>query len=445
METSTSRPDRRMLLAATALGAAAIHLALVPAHAAEWVPLAVAFAGAAWAQGALGVAALLRPSASVRWGLAVVSATCVAAWAVSRTVGLPVGPEAWTPETVSVVDLLCVALELTTLAVLLLPARRLVARRTPSWLGGISVAAVAVVTTAVLVSPSAAEHGHEHVTTEAIGHVHTDQQAVAPGHTHDSTAAPSIGTSTATHLHGAADASDATSTSLHDHPVVTASPDPGGVAVVHDHGTTAPAAHDPHAAHDAPVADGTSTVVSGPHHHAACTDPVTAEQQAAADRFAAASDASLARWADLSAATADGFVPFTPVGQPLVHYGNRAWMNDGHTLDSNRPESLVYAFPKQGPAILLGAMYMAEPGETGPQIGGCGTQWHDHTNLCLSDRGGAMVGVVDAAGSCPAGSSNRVTGEMLHVWDLPLAAGPYSEATPAQLRDAVIAKLRSGR
>jgi hypothetical protein len=89
-------------------------------------------------------------------------------------------------------------------------------------------------------------------------------------------------------------------------------------------------------------------------------------------------------------------------------------------------------------------MFMAEPGTTGPQIGGCLTQWHDHTNLCLADRGGAMVGVVDAQGNCPAGSSNRETGEMLHVWDLPLAGGPFSEATPVQLRDALIAKIQSG-
>jgi hypothetical protein len=125
----------------------------------------------------------------------------------------------------------------------------------------------------------------------------------------------------------------------------------------------------------------------------------------------------------------------------MVHYGNRAWMTDGHVLDPTRPESLVYAFPKQGAPILLGAMFLAEDGAPGPQVGGCLTQWHDHTNLCLADRGKGMVGVVDAEGKCPAGSHNQVTAEMLHVWDLPLAGGPFSEATPAELRTAVIAKL----
>jgi hypothetical protein len=115
---------------------------------------------------------------------------------------------------------------------------------------------------------------------------------------------------------------------------------------------------------------------------------------------------------------------------------------DGRTLDPTRPESLVYAFPKQGTPILLGAMFLAEAGHPGPQVGGCLTQWHDHTNLCLADRGKGMVGVVDAQGNCPAGSHNQVTAEMLHVWDLPLAGGPFAEATPVQLRDGVIAKRR---
>jgi hypothetical protein len=152
----------------------------------------------------------------------------------------------------------------------------------------------------------------------------------------------------------------------------------------------------------------------------------------------------LARWADITDAEADGFVPITPAGV-LMHYGNKAWMADGHNADPTRPESLVYAFPKQGRPILLGAMFLAEPGAPGPQVGGCATVWHDHTNLCLADRGGAMVGVTGADGQCPAGSHNRVTSEMLHVWDLPLAGGPFSEATPQQLRDGVIAKMQAAR
>jgi hypothetical protein len=37
--------------------------------------------------------------------------TMVALWAVTRTVGLPTGPEVWTPEAVGRADVLCVLLE----------------------------------------------------------------------------------------------------------------------------------------------------------------------------------------------------------------------------------------------------------------------------------------------------------------------------------------------
>lgn len=83
-------------------------------------------------------------------------------------------------------------------------------------------------------------------------------------------------------------------------------------------------------------------------------------------------------------------------------------------------------------------MYITSPrnGPT-PQPGGCLTQWHVHTNLCLGKRLG-VVGVLNAAHlSCPAGSVNRVTQPMMHVWFVPIPGGPTAiDAPDAQVVDA---------
>src|SRR5262249_19122929 len=83
------------------------------------------------------------------------------------------------------------------------------------------------------------------------------------------------------------------------------------------------------------------------------------------------------------------------------------------TLDPTRPEALVYAFGGANRTpFLIGAMYMDRAGSTPPQPGGCLTQWHDHTNLCLAPTAG-VVGTVASDGSCPAGSVNHATGVVL--------------------------------
>ena len=62
-------------------------------------------------------------------------------------------------------------------------------------------------------------------------------------------------------------------------------------------------------------------------------------------------------------------------------------------------------------------MYITSPGGSTPQPGGCLTQWHVHTNLCLTKLLN-VVGAVDpgtSAATCPSGSQNRVTPPMIHV------------------------------
>ena len=60
---------------------------------------------------------------------------------------------------------------------------------------------------------------------------------------------------------------------------------------------------------------------------------------------------------------------------------------------------------------------------------GCQTEWHVHTNLCLSNSDGNVVGVT-GGGACPPGSSNHVSQPMIHVWLAPIPGGPLAIDAP---------------
>jgi Flp pilus assembly pilin Flp len=134
-----------------------------------------------------------------------------------------------------------------------------------------------------------------------------------------------------------------------------------------------------------------------------------------------------------AAARAAGYRPITPSGLPVVHYLNpafyRATLLGGPVLDTSQPQSLVYANTPKG-AVLVAAMYITTPRGATPQPGGCLTQWHVHTNLCLR-AGLGVVGVVGAGHpACPAGSRKRVTPAMMHVWFVPIPGGPTAVDAP---------------
>jgi hypothetical protein len=100
-------------VAAVATAAAAgAHFAVAPEHFREWwgfgtFMLVVGIAQLAWAAS--------PSSAAIGIGG---NAALVALWALSRTTGLPFGPDAGTPEAIGPVDLASVLLELTAVAAL---------------------------------------------------------------------------------------------------------------------------------------------------------------------------------------------------------------------------------------------------------------------------------------------------------------------------------------
>ena len=117
--------------------------------------------------------------------------------------------------------------------------------------------------------------------------------------------------------------------------------------------------------------------------------------------------------------------PPSPTGQKIVHYINPEIYAQGDELDPASIPVLVYVNTAHG-AVLSAAMYLMPQGagtSDPPQPGGCLTQWHVHTDLCIGD--GKVVGT-NQAGPCATGSFNRVTPPMMHVWMTPVAGGPLA-------------------
>lgn len=100
----------RRVLAATLVGAAAIHLAVVPEHLTEWTAAGAFFLVLAVAElvAAAGVLRRLRGDLRLVVGVSVVP---LLLWLVSRTVGMPIGPDPGTPEAVGPSDVVCCLLE----------------------------------------------------------------------------------------------------------------------------------------------------------------------------------------------------------------------------------------------------------------------------------------------------------------------------------------------
>ena len=96
--------DLRLLLVAGLVGSAVIHAAVIPEHLEEWPAAGSFFVVLAIAELALGLVVLVRLDRLVLGAVVAVSVVPLGLWLVSRTVGLPLGPETWTPEAVGLAD-----------------------------------------------------------------------------------------------------------------------------------------------------------------------------------------------------------------------------------------------------------------------------------------------------------------------------------------------------
>jgi hypothetical protein len=158
------------------LGAGLVHLAVVQEHLAEWWVYGAFFAVAGAAQILWGLGALARDRAPLTRLVVAGNLALVALWAITRTVGLPIGPEPWTAEAAGRADVLCVVLELGTVLALVATTRTRsrMARATAvptSHRGGLSAGrfvalmfagalAVSAITTPALASTESGQHAH---------------------------------------------------------------------------------------------------------------------------------------------------------------------------------------------------------------------------------------------------------------------------------------------
>jgi hypothetical protein len=148
------------------LGAAVIHAKVTPEHFEEWVAAGVFFVVITVVQAGLALGLLLSRRRVLYFPALVVSAAAVLVWVVSRTTGLPFGPDAGTPEEVGRPDTVATIFEVATVAVtlpLLTLGPPIATGRASRWRWAV-VAVIAVVVIAMtgfaIASPEEPRGGH---------------------------------------------------------------------------------------------------------------------------------------------------------------------------------------------------------------------------------------------------------------------------------------------
>ena len=414
-----------MLAASLLVGAAVVHLVMVPGHAGEWLAEGVGFAVVGWLQLGLGVAIAAQRSAIMLWASVAVNLAAIAVWIVSRTSGLPVGPHAHHAEAVMFIDGFTVAVEA---AAVLLVAVLLVRRKDQSTssfgaFGMLAPLAIAAMTTAVLASPSARSHAHDAHAEAAV--VSADGTVVAAdGHLHSASQASADVAIDA----GKVNALVATEDAAHVH---TADESAAGAAAVgadtsaaHAHGT------DNAAATAASVDDlGFSLLMNG-HQHTAAPEPMDAETTALlAHQFARTAEL-VAMFPTVATAEAAGYHRSGPFSPGLgAHYGRGGNISSGVIDEANvLAPMLIYSGTEQD-SRLVGFMYNSF-GSANPPEGFAGPNdiWHYHTNVCIAIR---PDGSIDSPLGADSENIDRAlcdkyggfvidnTGYMMHLWSVP--------------------------
>jgi hypothetical protein len=364
----TIRPYLLGSLASLSVGAAAIHFAVVFEHFAEYTLYGVFFLVISWAQIIWPVILLWRPSRLWLWLGIAGNAAVIGVYVVSRTAGLPFGPDLHSPESVGALDVMSCVLEFGLIAVCAaLLWRPSLADRPAAPRGAFArAAALAAVPVAVIAATTA---------------VMTPGWAGPEG-----PAGMASGTSSSM-------SSQSSSSTL----------DSG----MGDMGST----------------DGHPDM----QMYGSAAAP-TAAQVTAAAKLISQTDATLKRFANVQAAFAAGYTYVLKTnGEEHLLYDGPDPAYQG--LNPQDPSSLVYAINVPGHApILLGAMYIMGDRQDGPQVGGGLTRWHSHLVTCVNGQQTIAGFGVQLRGGCnPAAWQDGYTSQMLHVWVVPYPGGVFSD------------------
>ncbi len=160
------------------------------------------------------------------------------------------------------------------------------------------------------------------------------------------------------------------------------------------------------------------------------TPGVTPAEQHRAENLVRGTLVALKHYSNVDTAYAEGY---RSIGDSITgdeHYVKWAYVDDGHILDPQRPESLVYEM-RDNRKTLVAAMYMLPFGSRFtdvPDVGGPLTQWHVHRDLCLTDDPvqKVLAGFAFEGGNCPPGTTKAGNTPMLHVWIVPNRCGPFA-------------------
>jgi hypothetical protein len=372
------------LLVALSLGAGVIHFAESGGHFDLSWSHGLFFAVVAWLQLSWAVALIVKPTRRLLALGAAGNSVVIATWLVSRVWGVPVGPDAWTPEPVALADALATGFEagivLVSLAVLARPALAQQSVRPSLGFAGLGFSglAIAAVSTMALAPAFASDHHHgdgEHAAADDM----------------------------AAHDHGAsADAS-------------------------------APAAGDHVEGHTNAVivADGTSACEqagygnegNSGHGHRGPVPFAAPDQATRAELAAQVQQANqvVATYPTVAAAEAGGWRRITPyVPCIAAHYINNAYLD--RNFNPAEPEILLFDGTDPDSKIVgLSYLQFAEP-ETPPDgFAGGNDPWHVHRQLCLG--GGAVLGDENTLEEeCEARGGELVElGNlwMMHMWNVP--------------------------
>jgi hypothetical protein len=368
----------RWLLAALALGAGVIHFAVSGEHYDVSWAHGTFFAVVAWLQISWAIAVVLRPTRRLMTVGVLLNAGIIGVWVMSRIWGVPVGPNAWTPEAVSLADALSSGCEagivVLSLAVLVRPSMAQYKLRPALAVPAVAIAGLGVAVISSLALTPAFASSHDHGT--ASGHDHSAASALA-GHTHGATDLNGH------HIHGAK-AQDVAAEQQPDQPL-----DPATRALLQEQLTTARAT--------------------------ALRYPTVADAETAGYRLVA------------------GFGPGSGahyIGGPMTGPG---------PLDASKPQSLLYDGTSPTSQI-VGLMYFGM-GDTPPEgFAGPNDHWHRHSSVCTTFQNGMIdvpfppdSDVTEAQCAAEGGHYMKITGWMVHAWVVPgweSPAGVFSHENP---------------
>jgi hypothetical protein len=369
-----STRERRTLLVSPALavgavasiGAGAIHAAAIGVHS-EHRQAVITFTIVAAVQLAWGVLALLYANRWLALAGAAANTAVFVGWVMAKTSGIGFIDGLDVEESIQFADF--TAAMFAAVAVIGAVIFAVTGMRASS-LGRAALALSAVVTTAIAVPAmvSAGSHAHAggHGGGEAAGHGHGDGGAGADG---------------------------------------------SGGGGGHHAAAIAPVKYDPEKPIDLGGVEG-----------------VSPQQQARAENLIAITLLRLPQWADYRTAEAAGFISIGDGITGHEHFINTGFFDDGHILNPDRPESLVYEPQPDGSRKLVSAMYMLAPNQTlddVPDVGGKLTQWHIHNNLCFTTSG-RVAGLTNAEGGCNAPLVKGNEAPMIHVWITKHPCGPFA-------------------